>query len=49
MSETTTSLGKRKALRSELFTKDLFEEKDLPPEHEKQKLIVKSDVLAVCE
>ena len=37
MSETTTSLGKRKALRSELFTKDLFEEKDLPPEHEKAK------------
>ena len=24
---------KRKALRSDLFTKDLFEEKNLPPDH----------------
>ena len=29
--------GKRKALRSELFTKDLFEEKNLPPEHKDAK------------
>jgi hypothetical protein len=32
ISETSTT-GKRKALHSELFTKDLFEEKDLPQEH----------------
>jgi hypothetical protein len=36
MSE-TTDLGKRKALRSELFTKDFFEEKDLLPEHKNAK------------
>ncbi|CAB5359159.1 unnamed protein product [Rhizophagus irregularis] len=30
-------LGKRKALRSELFTKDLFEERSLPQDHEKAK------------
>ena len=29
--------GKRKALRSELITKDLFEEKNLPPEHKDAK------------
>ncbi|CAB4420810.1 unnamed protein product [Rhizophagus irregularis] len=28
-------LGKRKALHSELFTKDLFEERSLPQDHEK--------------
>jgi len=34
MSETANStVIKRKALRSELFVKDLFEERDLPPEH----------------
>jgi hypothetical protein len=37
MSETTnaerTTLGKRRALRSELFAKELFEERDLPSEH----------------
>ena len=37
MSETTnterTTLGKQKALRSELFAKELFEEKDLPSEY----------------
>jgi hypothetical protein len=33
----TQRLGKRKALRSELFTKDLFEEKNLPQDHEKAK------------
>lgn len=30
---TESATGKRKALRSELFTKDLFEEKELPPGH----------------
>ncbi|GBC19616.2 zinc finger BED domain-containing protein RICESLEEPER 2-like [Rhizophagus irregularis DAOM 181602=DAOM 197198] len=30
-------LGKKKALRSELFTKDLFEERSLPQDHEKAK------------
>jgi len=30
-------LGKRKELRSDLFTKDLFEERNLPPNHEKVK------------
>jgi len=30
-------LIKRKALRSELFTKDLFEERNLPRGHEKEK------------
>ncbi|CAB4380896.1 unnamed protein product [Rhizophagus irregularis] len=30
-------LGKRKALRSEHFTKDLFEERSLPQDHEKAK------------
>ena len=30
-------LGKRKDLRSELFTKDLFEERNLPPDNEKAK------------
>ena len=38
LTEPTTSpnqrLTKRKALRSELFTKDLFEETNLPQEHE---------------
>jgi hypothetical protein len=29
--------NKRKALRSELFTKDLFEERNLPRGHEKEK------------
>jgi hypothetical protein len=33
ITEPTTQLGKRKALRSELFIKNLFEEKELPPEH----------------
>lgn len=33
----TQRLGKRKALRSELFTKGLFEEKSLPPDHENAK------------
>lgn len=34
MSETNSaSLEKRKTFRSELFTKELFEEKDLPQEH----------------
>ena len=39
MSETELegTLRKRKGFRSELFTKGLFEEKDLPPEHEKCK------------
>ncbi|PKK71257.1 hypothetical protein RhiirC2_778639 [Rhizophagus irregularis] len=35
--EPTTQLGKRKALRSELFVKNLFEEKELPPEHKDAK------------
>ena len=35
--ENTTSLGKRKALRSELFTERLFEEKDLSSEHRSAK------------
>ena len=30
-------LGKRKALRSDLFTKDLFEERNLPPDHKNAK------------
>ena len=30
-------LTKRKALRSDLFTKDLFEETNLPQEHENAK------------
>jgi len=30
-------LAKRKALRSDLFTKDLFEETNLPQEHENAK------------
>ena len=33
ITEPTSQLGKRKALRSELFIKNLFEKKDLPPEH----------------
>ena len=33
MSETATSLGKRREQHSELFTLGLFEKKDLPPEH----------------
>lgn len=33
----TAHLDKRKALRSELFTKDLFEERNLPPEHKNAK------------
>ncbi len=33
----TKRLGKRKALRSELFTKDLFEERNLSQDHEKAK------------
>jgi len=33
MSEIELESRKRKGLRSELFTKELFEEKDLPPEH----------------
>lgn len=38
MSETNaTSLVKRKELRSELFTLELFEEKDFPPEHKHAK------------
>ncbi len=32
-----TNPGKRKALRSDLFTKDLFEERNLPPEHKDAK------------
>jgi BED zinc finger len=32
-----TQLGKRKTLRSDLFTKGFFEEKDLPPEHKDAK------------
>lgn len=30
-------LGKRKALRSDLFTKDLFEERNLPADHKNAK------------
>ena len=41
LTEPTTPLNqhliKRKALRSELFTKDLFEERNLPRGHEKEK------------
>ena len=39
MSETELegTLWKRKGFRSELFTKGLFEEKDLPPKNEKCK------------
>ncbi|GES89950.1 zinc finger BED domain-containing protein RICESLEEPER 2-like [Rhizophagus clarus] len=33
----TQRLGKRKAVRSKLFTKDLFEERNLPQGHEKEK------------
>lgn len=33
----TQRLRKRKALRSDLFTKDLFEEKNLPPDHKNAK------------
>jgi hypothetical protein len=36
-SDNTTSLGKRKALQSELFFKELFEENILPPEHKNSK------------
>jgi hypothetical protein len=32
-----SSLGKRKSLRSELFVKGLFEEKNLPLEHKDAK------------
>ena len=35
--EPAGTLGKRKGPRSELFIKGLFEEKDLPPEHENAK------------
>ena len=34
-----TTLGKRPSLRSELFTSELFEEKELSQEHKMQKLI----------
>ncbi len=34
---TELSIGKRKALRSELFTKDLFKERNLSPEHKDAK------------
>ena len=34
---TESSIGKRKALYSELFTKDLFEERNLLPEHKDAK------------
>jgi hypothetical protein len=40
MSEATepiSQLGKRKALRSKLFINNLFEEKNLPPEHKSAK------------
>ncbi len=30
--------GKQKSLRSELFVNNLFEEKDLPPEHKDAKI-----------
>ena len=33
----TNNIRKRKTLRSELFTKELFEERDLPPEHKNAK------------
>ncbi len=33
----TQRLEKRKALRSDLFTKDLFEERNLTQDHEKAK------------
>jgi hypothetical protein len=32
-----TILGKRTSLRSELFTRELFEEKELPSEHKNAK------------
>jgi len=35
--QTTPPNQRRKALRSDLFTKDLFEERNLPPDHEKVK------------
>lgn len=37
LTEPASHLGKRKALRSELFAKNLFEEKNLPPEHKDAK------------
>ena len=33
----SSCLGKRKALHSDLFTKKLFVQRDLPPEHEDAK------------
>ena len=35
--QTTPPTRRRKALRSDLFTKSLFEERNLPPDNEKAK------------
>ena len=35
--QTTPSTRRRKPLRSDLFTKSLFEERNLPPDNEKAK------------
>ena len=35
--QTTPPTWRRNALRSELFTKDLFEERNIPPDNEKAK------------
>jgi len=37
LTEATTPPKKRKAVRSELFTKDLFEERSLPQDHKNAK------------